>query len=558
MPGPIRCTSDRGATGVQYAALIVLAALLAGTVTVAVDPPRLAARVGEAICRILNMPSGDGCGREAALAPAAPPPGSPAPGPSGGPKPTAADAKYQPHKCLLSDDTTTDSYVVRFGFFKLSGETKVEYQEWSDGTVTLTRTNSAGAGVEGELDLAIPGLDKWGGSASLSGSFSAGGGTGGQWLFNGHHTGNVQRDLTANMADAQQFVKYLKGAEQCANDITRAHGAELSMVCNHANQSNRPLTDPRNLPNVDISKTSTEMAGGVSFTKDFSPGGKKGGGKGGGKAGDAAKPIGKGNDDAATGNVSGQGLSGTMSNDVLVMRAKRGPSAGTITFVYTFDMNGKVGEGYQGEGDHMQEIAVTYDAAAYDREEKAHRPHHPTSLTITTSERASGNPGVDASAGANAGPVSVTVGGGGGKTRTTLHTEVAKLNLTDPKDSTTVENWLRGRGPDPASGTLPSPYRAARPLGLESSPIDRLLHDKAKISSLDYKVNIDWWNASLGIGVGVALGKADLGFNLFGFEVSHQHSKQTLTGDPAYAGAPRPDGHRPWLPFTNCTRAKPA
>ena len=533
----------------QYAALVVLAALVAGAVTVAVDPPRFADRIGVQICRIFHTPYGGQCGQDAALPPGAPPPGSPAPGPSGGPKPTDEDAKYQPDRCLLSDDSRTDKYVLRFLFIKISSETEVKLQQWSDGTVTLTRTSSAGGGVAGGFDAAIPGLDKWGGSASLSGSYTQSSGGGGQYLFNGHHSGDLQRDLADNVADAKQFAEYLKGAEKC-NNRTGARASELSMICNHANQGNKPDTEPERVPDVDISKTTTEKAGEVSFGKSF---GKKGGKKGDGKD----KPIGKGEDDKEAGNVSGKGLGGTMTDDVVVMRTKTGPDAGTITFVYTFDMNGKVGNGYQGEGDHMQQIAVTYDAAAYDREEKNGDPHHPTKMKITTSERADGNPGVDAGAGANAGPFAISVGGGGGKTDTTLHTEVAELDLKDPKDSTTVEDWLRGRGDDPASGDLPSPYEAARPLGLESTPIDRLLHDKGKLSDLDYKVNIDWWNASFGLSLGVALGKNDIGFKLFGFETSHEHKKQTLTGDPTYAGAPRDDGNRPWLPFTNCTKTKP-
>jgi hypothetical protein len=70
-------------------------------------------------------------------------------------------------------------------------------------------------------------------------------------------------------------------------------------------------------------------------------------------------------------------------------------------------------------------------------------------------------------------------------------------------------------------------------------------------------VNEDWWNASPGISPGIAAGSVELGFKLFGLTVDHQDTAQTIIGNPQYAGAPDPDGSRPWLPFTSCSDVKP-
>jgi hypothetical protein len=135
----------------------------------------------------------------------------------------------------------------------------------------------------------------------------------------------------------------------------------------------------------------------------------------------------------------------------------------------------------------------------------------------------------------------------------------ALLALTVPGDVATgfQEDWLRGRGDDPASDELPSPSDAAKPLPADATPVERLLHDKAQLSRIDYAANTDWWNASLGIGFGVALGEASLGFKIFGITVSHEHKEQTVTGDPTYAMAPTADGSRPWVDWKKCTQTSP-
>ncbi|MFC9652095.1 MULTISPECIES: hypothetical protein [unclassified Streptomyces] len=541
---------DRGQSGAEYAAMVGVVSLVVAAIVGLSVPTDEATGLKSAVCRILHPLSGaeacssgdytgggDGDGGDGGGGPGDPfvPNGDP----------------FEPAKCLLSQDQTKTTVVIQILFIKISSSETVKLQQWSDGTVTLERVTESGGGVTASISAGIPGLKDWGGSASLSGSYVKGSGSGGQWLFNGNKSGDPQADLAANLEDAQQFTEYLKAQGECNSRPAGPRSSELGMICGYHAGKKKPDLEPEKAPDVDITKTSTEASGGVSFGKTFKSNGKSGkdtkGGKD-GKGADGPKDL---------GNISFEGLSGAMTEDVVVMRAKTGPDAGKITFVYTFSVSGTAGGVAQAKGSRMQQVAVTYDAAAYDQEEKDGKPHHPQKLTITTSQESGDGPGIQTGAGANAGPVTIDVGGGGGTVNSQIHTESAEVTLDNDTDSTAVEDWLRGRGDAPASNPLPTPSDAAEALDDDAGPIERLLHDKGKLTRLDYNANTDWWNASLGIGFGISAGQVSLGFKLFGIDITHEEKNQTITGDPTYATGPQSGGARPWVEWKNCTRTKP-
>ncbi|MFE4643858.1 hypothetical protein [Streptomyces sp. NPDC056730] len=541
---------DQGQSGAEYAAMVGVVSLVVAAIVGLSVPTDEATGLKSAVCRILHPLSGaeacssgdytgggDGDGGDGGGGPGDPfvPNGDP----------------FEPAKCLLSQDQTKTTVVIQILFIKISSSETVKLQQWSDGTVTLERVTESGGGVTASISAGIPGLKDWGGSASLSGSYVKGSGSGGQWLFNGNKSGDPQADLAANLEDAQQFTEYLKAQDKCNSRPAGPRSSELGMICGYHAGKKKPDLEPEKAPDVDITKTSTEASGGVSFGKTFKSNGKSGkdtkGGKD-GKGADGPKDL---------GNISFEGLSGAMTEDVVVMRAKTGPDAGKITFVYTFSVSGTAGGVAQAKGSRMQQVAVTYDAAAYDQEEKDGKPHHPQKLTITTSQESGDGPGIQTGAGANAGPVTIDVGGGGGTVNSQIHTESAEVTLDNDTDSTAVEDWLRGRGDTPASNPLPTPSDAAEALDDDAGPIERLLHDKGKLSRLDYNANTDWWNASLGIGFGISAGQVSLGFKLFGIDITHEEKNQTITGDPTYATGPQSGGARPWVEWKNCTRTKP-
>ncbi|MGK9463347.1 hypothetical protein ACSLFT_25495 [Streptomyces sp. G6] len=558
-----RAGRDGGQSAVEYLGMVAVA----GAVVLAIAGTALGTEIDDRIvCQVQRVVGTDGCGSHDTEG--APGPGEPLP-PGGDP--------FQPAKCLLASEETKDTVVVQILFIKISSTEQVKVMQWSDGSVMLERVTSTGGGVTASIGADIPGLKNWGGGASLGGSYVRSSGSGGRWLFDGHDSDDPQADLEANLADAEQFAEYLKAAHKCRSRPPGARSAELGMICSHAADDKKPDVDPEKAPDVDITKTTTELSGEVSFGGKYAKDDKAVKSLKDDIAAEIrrnnpkASPkeleekikkaqetvIGSAPDTKDMGNGSLQGLSGTMSKDVVVMRAKTGPDAGKITFVYTFEMSGKSGAGDQTGATRMQQIAVTYDAEAYDRETEEGLPHRPQKLKITTSEESGGGPGVTVGAGVNTGPVTIDVGGGGGSTETRLHTEIAEITLTDDTDRETVEDWIRGRGDNPAEQGVPSPSSLVGPLPSDAGPIDRLLHGKAQISSLDYDVNTDWWNASLGIGFGVSAGSLNAGFKLFGIDVTHEERTQTITGNPAYAGAPGSDGSRPWKPFTNCSDTEP-
>ncbi|MFD7090620.1 hypothetical protein [Streptomyces sp. NPDC059883] len=544
-----RAHRDLGQSGAEYAAMVGVVSLVVAAIVGLSVPADEATGLKSAVCRILHPLSGaeacssgdyagDGDGGDGG--------GDGGGGPGGPGDPFVPNGDpFEPARCLLSQDQTKTTVVIQILFIKISSSETVKLQQWSDGTVTLERVTEVGGGVTASISAGIPGLKDWGGSAKLSGTYLAGSGSGGQWLFNGNKSGDPQADLAANLEDAQQFTEYLKAQDKCNSRPAGPRSSELGMICGYHAGKKKPDLEPEKAPDVDITKTSTEASGNVSFGGKFKSNGK--GGKDAGKS-DGPKDLGK---------ISGEVLNGTMTEDVVVMRTNTGVNAGKITFIYTFTVKGSAGAGGVATGERMQQVAVTYDAAAYDEEEKNDDPHHPEKLVITTSQEAGDGGGVKVEGGANAGPVTIDVGGGGGSTESRIHTETAELILDNDTDSTTVEDWLRGRGDDPASNPLPSPSDAAEVPDSDAGPLEHLLHNKGKLSRLDYEANTDWWNASLGIGFGISAGQFSLGFKLFGIDITHEEKNQTITGDPTYATGPKNGGARPWVEWKNCTKTKP-
>ncbi|MEV4939699.1 hypothetical protein [Streptomyces zaomyceticus] len=570
--------ADRGQGAAEYLGLVALV----GAIVLAIAGSALGTDVDrKLVCQVKRIVDGGGCGGQSSDAgrPVGPPEDPEvSDGPTAGPDaPPPEDDPYQPAKCLLSADETKDTVVVQILFIKISASEQVKLQQWSDGSVTLERMSTRGGGIAGSISASIPGLKNWGGGASLGGSFVKSSGSGGQWMFTAHHSDDHQADLEQNLSDAKQFVEFLKAGEKCRSRPPGPYSTELGMVCGEHAKKKKPDVDIEKAPDVDITRTTTDVSGDVSFGGKYAKDDKALKSVKDGIAAEIKKAnprassaelarkvknaqdtvVGSAPDTKSVGSMSFPGLSGSMSKDVVVMRSKTGPDAGKVTFVYTFTLSGSAGVGEKSAGSRMQQIAVTYDAAAYDSEVKNKAPHRPEKLKIVTSEESGHGPGVNVSGSVNTGPVTIDVGGGGGKTHTQLHTESAELVLTDDEDRTAAEEWIRGRGSSPADGKLPSPHDLTKASNSSVGPLEQILRDKAQISSLDYDVNTDWWNASLGIGFGLSAGSLGVGFKLFGVDVTHEKKTQTITGNPTYAGAPAVDGSRPWKPFTKCSETKP-
>ncbi|MFE3710849.1 hypothetical protein ACFXPE_36440, partial [Streptomyces scopuliridis] len=278
---------DRGQSGAEYAAMVGVVSLVVAAIVGLSVPADEATGLKSAVCRILHplsgaeaCSSGDYAGDDGGGDGGGGGPGEDPFVPNGDP--------FEPVKCLLSQDQTKTTVVIQILFIKISSSESVKLQQWSDGTVTLERVTETGGGVTASISAGIPGLKDWGGSASLSGSYVKGSGSGGQWLFSGNKSGDPQADLAANLEDAQQFTEYLKAQSKCNSRPAGPRSSELGMICGYHADKKKPDLEPERAPDVDITKTSTEASGGVSFGKSFKSNGKGGKDTKGGKDGKGA------------------------------------------------------------------------------------------------------------------------------------------------------------------------------------------------------------------------------------------------------------------------------
>ncbi|MFD3525863.1 hypothetical protein ACFWU9_36205, partial [Streptomyces sp. NPDC058653] len=253
---------DRGQSGAEYAAMFgVVAAVIAAIVGLSV-PADTGTGLKSAVCRVIHPTSdstacatgdyneggeGDGEG-----------------GGGGGDEFVPNGDPFEPTRCLLSQDQTKTTVVVQILFIKISGSEQVKLQQWSDGTVTLERVGEGAVGPTASVSAGIKGLEDWGGSAKLSGTYLAGSGSGGQWLFNGNKTGDTQKDLELNLEDARKFASYLAQNDGCRYQSGYNPGAAMG-ACQSDAASKKPDLPPERAPDVDITKTSIEASGNANF-----------------------------------------------------------------------------------------------------------------------------------------------------------------------------------------------------------------------------------------------------------------------------------------------------
>lgn len=140
-----------------------------------------------------------------------------------------------------------------------------------------------------------------------------------------------------------------------------------------------------------------------------------------------------------------------------------------------------------------------------------------------------------------------------------LHTEVVQLNfdLNDQQEQQTGENWLKNHGLDmppevadqvfPKTGRapgIPDAKPAASPPPADADPFDKLIYNKAMgwRTDGDASDKTQEFNATIPIGRGV------------GFDVNTSTS-DSQTKHAEILDAPGPDGQRRWINYPDCTAA---
>lgn len=411
------------------------------------------------------------------------------------------DSDFEPDKCAVNKSSESTSSVVKIGFIEIGENAGFIVTEYSDGTVTMTATNGGSVGATGGF-----GADASWGTGSAEARVDFGGGvefdSGSTWSFE-------------DMEQAEQFRGQLD--DYLADQWAMTHPACAYGVC-----VPRPTTgaEPPPVP----STTFAGIKGTVDVNADL-----------GISATGGAAPL-------TQGQLKTHGISASISPSAdWVTTNDDGntpddPSDDTRTYVTDMQLNseltGQIGLPTGGTGSVLgSSVSIKKDAEGRIIEVKI----------ATTAEVNSGGGGSASGKGKkgdNSGGGSVS----GGTTEGDVVVNETTLSL-DPEsaeDQEVVTDWLGGTGNYEWPGVLPinalDPSQAA-----PDDPFGQMLFEEATSTSIGYETETDALQFGLNVKFGLALG-AD-------FSMA---SEETSATEATYLGAPRPDGTRPVLDFTEC------
>ena len=150
-------SAERGASGIEYVGMIVVAAIVVAAIVLAISPAGADVRaatcraVGQVLQTELGCAAGGGSGDDAA------PP---------------EDEDYEPGPCTVTQSGNQVSSVVSVGIVDFGENAGLERQTMSDGTVTLTATDGGSLGLSSGAGAEV----RTGGGVELGASIDFGGG----------------------------------------------------------------------------------------------------------------------------------------------------------------------------------------------------------------------------------------------------------------------------------------------------------------------------------------------------------------------------------------------
>ncbi|MEV4253050.1 hypothetical protein AB0J52_07750 [Spirillospora sp. NPDC049652] len=467
---------DTGASGLEYAALIGVAAVIVGlfaTLTGSVAGPSITA----AVCRMFG-------------------------GDCQPPDKARNDADYRPDKCLAKQAEEKGGYVIKIAFFKMGEEWGFLRQEFSDGTVRLTLTDTASVGVDatpkklsatwdtgkiGDLDGKGKREVKLGGSLKF--------GYGDTWTFK-----NAAEEKKFQDAIMQQWAQQ-QAIQHSENPGATGFGLWLS------NQITGDA-DVRN-PNITFGKVGLE-----------------------GGASGAFKSVGtNGSAEVNTGNIS---LEGKITPEVIVSNNK---DNGERQYTYQWTGEGTGSAQALGIGEELKGGVTGAVRITRDKNGKLSRIEfiNTYEYQVSSKDGLGGKTG-----GGNSGSGEIKQGEKRVRTTTTvLDVNDGNRPVAESWLSNNAGNFLQGLGS--AVPRAMTPYAVTQDPGPGGSAFDRLLYDQAKVSAINYNNVQDAYK----FGAEINLGRS------FGFEATYQKNLQNVLG-AQYLGAPR-DGVRQYVPWPECS-----
>lgn len=491
----LRGSGERGVTSLEYVGFIAVAAVVVSTVALGVVQGDVGTHVCKAIGSIFRQD----------LACAA--------GGSGGDDDATdsmTDENFEPEKCKLHEIGDKYSSAIKIGFVKIGENSGFVVATYSDGTVTMTATDGselgavAGVGADASWDKVKLGL-KVDFGADVSFDY------GSTWTFE-------------NQAQADAFKSQL-------NDYLYDQWAMRHPMCSGAMCVMPKLTgaEPPPVPSTSISGFAT--TGEVSLQLGVSR--------------TTGEPE-VWEDNPEQGEMTTLGVAGQLTEDrqwTITNDNNNTPddaSDDTRTYVTDLTLNtettGQIALATGGTGE-MEGLSysITKDAKGNIIEVQIVSTSQVTTIAGKT---------VDGEKSQGTGDSKTS--GGGSMTNETTKGDVVVTETTlviDPSDTgaqQVVRDWMGGDGDFDYPGLVkldmidPS---TADP----SDPMSMLLHNKATSSTIAYDNVTDVKEFALNVKLGVALG----------VDLSIENSESTAT-EATYLGAPRPDGTRPVLDYTEC------
>lgn len=471
--------------------MIAVAALVVGLIAVAISSPAADVRghVCRAVADVFNLDASCSGG-----------------GDDGETETGDPDQEFEPEKCKIHETGDEYSSVIKIGFIEIGENAGFVVTEYSDGTVTMMATNGSEIGATGGF-----GADAAYGELEANASVDFGGGLkfdyGSTWTFESQEQADEFRE---------QLDDYLMDQWSMTHPVCGPTGMCIP----------RPTTgaEPPPVPSTTF--------GGIALTGEVSA--------------DLGISLTSGTTPLTQAELTQQGVAGSISGDAhwTVTNDNNNtpddPSDDTRTYVTDMSLNsevtGQIGLATGGVGSM---VGMSYSI-------KKDADGNIIEVQIVSTSQVDSSGGAGAEVEVNQGQGKNQNSGGGSVTDTTTDGDVVVTETTlaiDPGDSASqqiVQDWMGGDGDFAYPGLIKlnmvDPSQAD-----PNDPFAMLLHNNATSSTIAYDHVSDVEGFALNVKFGLA----------FGVDFSMENSETTAT-EATYLGAPRPDGTRPVLDYTEC------
>lgn len=490
MADDTRRLRERGISSLQYVGLLLLAAIVVSTVALVLS----AGDVRTQACKAYGMITQQDLGCA---------------GDGGGDDEADGpldDEDFEPEKCKIHETGDEYSSVVRIGFIEIGENAGFVVTEYSDGTVTMMATNGAEIGATGGF-----GADAAWGELEAGASVDFGGGLefdyGSTWTFE-------------SMEQAESFREQL-------DDYLFDQWSLTHPVCT-------PMGScfPRPISGVDPPPVPSTTFGGIALTGEVTA--------------ELGISLTSNTSPLPQTELTTQGIVAQLGGEShwTVTNDNNGtpddPSDDTRTYVTDLSLNseltGQVGLATGGTGSM---VGMSYSV-------KKDADGNIIEVQIVSTSQVDQSSGGQADGEVNQGEGDNQDSAGGSVTDSTTNGDVVVTETTlvlDPSDTASqqiVQDWMGGNGdfdyPGLISLNMVNPAQAD-----PNDPMSMLLHNNATSSSIAYDNVTDVQGFALNVKFGLA----------FGVDFSMESSETSAT-EATYLGAPRPDGTRPVLDYTEC------